>query len=393
MKKLRPLLVVLVLTAVTLSCQGSPLFFSEKTAENNPASTVTSLIATPLSASTLDLPPVSSDLLDMEQLQVSLYQQVSPGVVSIQTLDDQGGVQGSGFVYDLEGHIITNYHVVQDAQQIEIDFPSGLKVYGTVIGIDIDSDIAVIKVDVPAEQLYPVLLGDSDQVQIGQTVIAIGNPYGLTGTMTAGIVSAKGRTLSSLRVTEEGQSFSAGDLIQTDASINPGNSGGPLLNLAGEVVGINRAIRLSGVTDEGDPINTGIGFAISVNILKRVVPDLISKGSYDYPYVGISARPELTLIEAEALGLSQTTGAYIVEVVPGGPADAAGLRAGTRQTEYVGLNAGGDLITAIDGQSVMTFSDFLGYLMTQKSPGDTVAITFIRNNENREVELTLETRP
>ncbi len=393
MKKLRPLLVILVLTAVTLSCQGSPLFFSEKTAENNPASTVTSPIATPLPASTLDLPPVSSDLLDMEQLQVSLYQQVSPGVVSIQTLDDQGGVQGSGFVYDLEGHIITNYHVVQDAQQIEIDFPSGLKVYGTVIGIDIDSDIAVIKVDVPAEQLYPVLLGDSDQVQIGQTVIAIGNPYGLTGTMTEGIVSAKGRTLSSLRVTEEGQSFSAGDLIQTDASINPGNSGGPLLNLAGEVVGINRAIRLSGVTDEGDPINTGIGFAISVNILKRVVPDLISKGSYDYPYVGISARPELTLIEAEALGLSQTTGAYIVEVVPGGPADAAGLRAGTRQTEYVGLNAGGDLITAIDGQSVMTFSDFLGYLMTQKSPGDTVTITFIRDNENREVELTLETRP
>jgi len=393
MKKLRPLLVVLVLTAVTLSCQGNSLFFSEKTAENNPASTVTSPIVIPLPASTLDLPPVSSDLLDMEQLLVSLYQQVSPGVVSIQTLDDQGGVQGSGFVYDREGHIITNYHVVQDAQQIEIDFPSGLKVYGTAIGIDIDSDIAVIKVDVPAEQLYPVLLGDSDQVQIGQTVIAIGNPYGLTGTMTTGIVSAKGRTLSSLRVTEEGQSFSAGDLIQTDASINPGNSGGPLLNLAGEVVGVNRAIRLSGITDEGDPINTGIGFAISVNILKRVVPDLITKGSYDYPYVGISARPALTLIEAEALGLSQTTGAYIVEVVPGGPADAAGLRAGTRQTEYVGLNAGGDLITAIDGQSVMTFSDFLGYLMTQKSPGDTVAITFIRDNENREVELTLETRP
>jgi S1-C subfamily serine protease len=405
MKKLRPLLVVLTFAIVTLSCEGGYWYFGQEATatqvENTPVSSVISPTDIPspeaLSGATPETPvevqTISSNLLDIEELKVELYKQVSPGVVSIQTLDDEGGALGSGFVYDQEGHIITNYHVVQDAQQIEVDFASGLKVYGNVIGIDIDSDIAVIKVDVPAEQLIPLALGDSDQLQVGQTVIAIGNPYGLTGTMTIGIVSAKGRTLSSLRETEAGQSFTAGDLIQTDASINPGNSGGPLLNLTGEVVGINRAIRLTDTIDDEDSSNTGIGFAVSVNILKKVVPDLIAQGKYDYPYVGISARPELTLIEAQALGLSQTNGAYIVEVVTGGPADKAGLKAGADPTDYLGLYAGGDLIIAVDGQPVMTFSDFLGYLMTQKSPGDIVTIRFIRNNEEKEVNLTLEVRP
>ncbi len=399
MKRLRPLLVVMALTVVTLACQGGFTLFGQTPApdiqtKNTPANdtAVQTLEAVP-PAATPQLPPVTSDLSDMEQLQIALYQRVSPGIVSVQTINSESGVQGSGFVYDQDGHVITNYHVVQDADQIEIDFPSGIKVFGEVIGIDIDSDIAVLQVDVPSDQLYPLPLGDSDNLQIGQTVFAIGNPYGLTGTMTVGIVSAKGRTLDSLRSTDTGQAFSAGDLIQTDASINPGNSGGPLLNLAGEVIGINRAIRLSGITNSGEPINTGIGFAISVNILKRVVPDLISKGSYDYPYVGISARPELTLIEAQALGLPQTSGAYVVEVVNGGPADKAGLQAGSQPTEYVGLNSGGDLIIAIDDQPVRNFGEFLGYLMTQKSPGDTVLITFLRANEEMEVELILETRP
>ena len=162
----------------------------------------------------------------LESTLINLYDQVSPGVVSIQTLDSSGGSQGSGFVYDKEGHIITNYHVVEGAQDIEVDFPSGLKVHGAVIGVDLDSDLAVIEVNVPAADLFPVVLGDSDELKVGQTVVAIGNPYGLTGTMTTGIVSAKGRTLTSMRETPEGRYFSAGDLIQTDASINPGNSGG-----------------------------------------------------------------------------------------------------------------------------------------------------------------------
>jgi S1-C subfamily serine protease len=393
MRKLTLILVTIILALVTLSCQmGSWLPFNSgqetvPTAEHDTAVQVVTM------APTQPLPVASSNLRDMEELQIALYNMVSPGVVSIQTLDDQGGVQGSGFVYDLEGHIITNYHVVQDATDIEIDFPSGLKVFGEVIGVDLDSDIAVLQVDVPSDQLFPLALGDSDLLQVGQIVVAIGNPYGLTGTMTVGVVSAKGRTLESIRETPEGRLFSAGDLIQTDASINPGNSGGPLLNLNGEVIGINRAIRLSGVTLNGDPINTGIGFAISVNILKRVVPDLISKGSYDYPYVGISAREELTLIESQALGLDHQTGAYVVEVVPGGPADEAGLRAGDTPTEFVGLNAGGDLIIAIDSRPVRTFADFLGYLMTRKSPGDAVTITLIRDHEEMEVELTLGMRP
>jgi S1-C subfamily serine protease len=396
MKRYRPLLVVLVFAMVSLACQvgynfSFPQGSAQSQTEETRASTATAVPQATAQPAQVQL--IAPDLADVEQLQIALYQQVSPGVVSIQTLDETGGVQGSGFVYDTDGHIITNYHVVQDAGQIEVDFPSGIKIYGEVIGIDIDSDIAVIKVDVPAAQLFPVTLGDSDALQIGQTVYAIGNPYGLTGTMTVGIVSAKGRTLDSLRTSGDGSVFSAGDLIQTDASINPGNSGGPLLNLAGEVVGINRAIRLSGTTELGEPINTGIGFAISVNILKRVVPDLISKGSYDYPYVGISARPELTLIEAEALGLSQTAGAYVVEVMPNGPAARAGLRAGTTPTEYLGLNSGGDLITGIDGLPVRNFGDFLGYLMTRKSPGDVVTITFLRNNEELQTELTLEMRP
>ena len=393
MKKYTPLLVVLIITFVTISCQvGSVLPQELITGEATQAAaipTTETRIETPI----VNLPDVTADLHEMEQLQIAIYEMVSPGVVSIQTLDANGGVQGSGFVYDKEGHIITNYHVVQAAEKIEVDFPSGLKAFGEVIGTDLDSDIAVIKVDVPAELLFPVVMGDSDQVKTGQYVFAIGNPYGLTGTMTVGIVSAKGRTMTSLRETPEGRFYSAGDLIQTDASINPGNSGGPLLNLKGEVIGINRAIRTSGSTLTGDPVNTGIGFAISVNIVKRVVPFLIADGHYDYPFVGISAREELTLIESTALGLEYLTGAYIVEVVPGGPAAAAGLRAGTRPTEYVGLNAGGDLIIGVDGIPVLTFGDFLGYLMTQKSPGDEVVLTIIRDNKEMEVKLTLGSRP
>ena len=159
------------------------------------------------------------------------------------------------------------------------------------------------------------------------------------------------------------------------------------------MVGINRAIRTSGVTETGDPVNTGIGFAVSVNILKRVVPDLILSGSYDYPYVGVSAREELSLIEMEAIGLERSTGAYVVEVVPGGPADVAGLVAGVMETEYLGLYSGGDLIIAVDGRPVQVFGDFLSYLMTQKSPGDSITVTILRDNQEKEVEIILDRRP
>ena len=334
---------------------------------------------------------IPDEVLQQDAL-VSLYNRVSPGVVSIQVVSSEGAALGSGFVVDKAGHIVTNYHVVEDAASLEVDFMSGLKVYAELVGVDLDSDIAVIKVDVPEDELYPLTLGDSSQVSVGQTVVAIGNPYGLSGTMTVGIVSALGRTLDSIRQTAEGSSFSAADLIQTDATINPGNSGGPLLNLNGEVVGINRAIQTSGTTFTGSSVTTGIGFAISSNILNLVLPSLINGETYNYPYLGVSAYPSLTLFDAELFGLSQAKGAYVLNVVPGGPSDQAGLRAGSQQTQY-GYNAGGDLIVAVDGQDIIQFSELLNYLMLNKHPGDEIVLTVLRGDELVDLTVTLGERP
>jgi S1-C subfamily serine protease len=324
---------------------------------------------------------------------VQLYETVSPGVVSIQVYSEIGSGIGSGFVIDREGHIVTNYHVVEFAQEVEVHFQSGLKVYGQVIGEDLDSDLALIKVDVDPEGLYPLPLGDSDQLRVGQTVVAIGNPFGLSGTMTVGIVSARGRTLESIRQTEAGAFFSAGDLIQTDATINPGNSGGPLLNINGEVIGINRALQTGGGTPLGSTSNTGIGFAVSSNILRLVVPTLKEGQTYNYPYLGLSSLPSLSLAQAEFLGLPQANGAYIVEIVPGGPSDQAGLQAGTQSTPVAGFFAGGDLIIKVDQQEVLEFSELLSYMMLNKKPGETMDVTVLRNGEEMVFTVTLGERP
>jgi len=405
MKRVYPLIAVLALVGSTLACSvglGTARNNNPSTPGNNnptepsqlptvaalPAPTLMPLPQPTLSDSAIQLPPSSQNEL------VSLYQRVSPGVVSISVSTDQGNALGSGFVYDGQGHVVTNYHVIEGASDLEVDFPSGFKAHGKVVGTDLDSDVAVIKVDnVPADQLHPLPLGDSSKLQVGQTVIAIGNPFGLAGTMTTGIVSAMGRTLESMRQTPGGQLFSAGDLIQTDAAINPGNSGGPLLNTAGEVIGINRAIRTNSSIAGGEPSNSGIGFAVSINIVKRVVPVLLESGQYDYPYLGITSQEELTLVDQEALGLPQATGAYVTEVVPGGPADKAGMRGGTNPTDVQGLNAGGDLIIAVDGRPVRVFGDLLSYLMNNKSPGEQVVLTILRDNQQKEVTLTLEKRP
>ena len=340
--------------------------------------------------------PIPSESLDLEYqdtLLTTLYEQVNPGIVSIQVLNEMGGSLGSGFVYDKEGHVITNYHVVEGAEDLEVDFPSGLKVRGEVIGTDLDSDLAVIRVQAPADALFPLEIANSDELKVGQTVVAIGNPFGLSGTMTTGIVSARGRTLDSIRSTADGRPFSAGGAIQTDAAINPGNSGGPLLDLKGRVIGVNRAIRTTSVTEEGSPSNSGVGFAIPSNIVRRVVPVLIERGAYDYPYLGMSSSPEISLIEQEILGLPQATGAYVTEVVPGGPAAEAGIRGGDRPTEIPGLQAGGDLIIAVDGRPVQVFGDLLTYLMENKSPGDQLVVTVLRDNQQEEVVITLGKRP
>jgi 2-alkenal reductase len=343
-----------------------------------------------LSAPVPTLSPLDPAFSAIDERLALLYERVNPGVVSIRALTDQGGVQGSGFVFDGLGHIVTNYHVVENTTDMEINFPSGYKVRGEVIATDRDSDLAVILVNVPAEELHPLPLGDSNDLRIGESVVAIGNPFGLDSSITLGIVSAKGRTLTSLRESPGGGLFSAGDLIQTDAAINPGNSGGPLLNLNGEVIGVNRAIRTNSVFESG---NIGVGFAISVNIVKRVVPVLIAEGEYDYPYLGISSRDNLSLSEIEALSLSNQGGAYVVSVVAGSPAEKSGVRGGSTDSSIPGLKSGGDLIIAIDDRPVRVFGELLAYLMTEKSPGENVVLTIIRDNQEKEVTVTLDKRP
>jgi 2-alkenal reductase len=318
---------------------------------------------------------------------------VNPGVVAIRVFSEEGDGLGSGFVFDQQGYVVTNYHVVREATELEIDFPSGYKTRGTILGTDSDSDIAIIELDNPPEELIPLTLGDSSSLQVGQIVVAIGNPRGYDSTMTTGIISSLGRTMQSLHQAPGGLPFSAGDIIQTDAAINPGNSGGPLLNLNGEVVGVNVAIETNNFDIFGQPINSGISFAIPINIVKRVVPSLITEGSYDYPYLGIRSLSEVYLYQQEALGLSQSNGVYILEVTPNSPADEAGLIPGTEPTVLPNIFAGGDLITAIDNVEIRDFNEMITYLIYNRSPGDSVLITVLRDNQVVELDLVLGKRP
>jgi S1-C subfamily serine protease len=320
----------------------------------------------------------------------SLYREINPGVVAIRALTEEGGGLGTGFVWDEEGHVVTNYHVVQSATDLEVDFPSGYKTRAQVIGLDPDSDLAVLELDKLPAELKVLTLGNNQDLSVGQTVIAIGNPQGLNGTMTQGIISALGRTMESMHFAPGGGAFATGNIIQTDAAINPGNSGGPLINLSGEVVGINSAISTSSIDLSGQPVNSGLGFAISIDTAKNVVPDLITNGSHNSPYVGIQVLSEVSLFVQEELDLPQSTGVYVLEVTPDSPADKAGL-VGAEIGEVV--PTGGDLIIGIDDQRVDNFEDFMGYLLTYKKPGDQVTILLIRDNKQLEFELTLEKRP
>jgi len=392
-RKIKLWLAVSVLILAMLACtlpDLESLTMTEESAEQETSVEVkeTEVVQVPSTVSYV----IPEEVL-LEDALISLYQEVSPGVVSIQVYSEYGAGIGSGFVIDKEGHIVTNYHVVEGANEVEVHYSSGLKVFGQVIGVDLDSDLAVIKVDVDPDELAPLTIGDSDQLYVGQSVVAIGNPYGLTGTMTTGIISARGRTLDSIRQTEAGVYFSAGDLIQTDATINPGNSGGPLLNLNGEVIGINRAIQTNGATIGSSVSNTGIGFAVSSNILRLVLPSLINGSDYAYPYLGLSALPSLSLTQAEYLGLSQANGAYVVEVVDGGPSEKAGIRAGNQATQIQGFYSGGDLITAVDGQKILEFSELLKYLMLNKQPGDDLILTVMRDGKEMDFTVTLGERP
>ncbi len=398
MKTNRILIGFTVLIFAALACQvGSAPIISSQPGAPQSTESAQSTQQPPLQVQAPNNPAAQQDAL------MALYQQTIPGVVTILVTTSQGEALGSGFVYDAQGHIVTNDHVVQGAQnnKVEVDFNSGFKTYGTVIGTDPDSDLAIIKVDAPASELHPLTIGDSNAIKVGQTMVAIGNPFGESGTMTVGIVSGLTRTVQSLHAvtgTNGQQTFPAGDFIQTDAAINAGNSGGPLLDLNDEVVGIVESDATNSFTPSGGPVSSGVGFAVSSDILKRVAPLLISNGKVDYPYLGISFfsnsfSSSLTLDVVQALGLTQDTGAYVIQVEAGGPADQAGIKAGTQPTSIQNLNAGGDLIIAIDGHPVMAFDDLLAYLVENKSPGDKVVLTVLRGTQKLDITVTLGKRP
>lgn len=322
---------------------------------------------------------------DLQSILIELYRQINPSVVHIFVFDAQGIAlaSGSGFVYDNNGHIITNNHVVADASSLEVVFASGERRRAEVTGRDVDSDLAVIRVTSLPAEAAPIPLGDSSQLQVGQFVAAIGNPFGEAGSMSVGIVSGLGRTLESQRVVAGGR-FSIPQVIQTDTAINLGNSGGPLLNLRGEVVGVNSAIQ----SQTG--FNSGVGYSLPVNAVHRIVPALIADGRYTYPFIGISMVPRpFTLDELETLGLPPN-GVFVTRVTAGTPADRAGL-IGHELAES--FTADGDYITAIDGETVRSSDDLLSYLVFETEVGQTVELTVIRNGEEIVVPLTLGERP
>lgn len=328
--------------------------------------------------------PLTESEKDFSQI----YNQVSPSVVSINvsgTSSDGSQFQaaGTGFVIDTQGHIVTNDHVVDSTSSIEVNFLDGTIVSGEVVGVDPDSDLAVIKVAVPAAELHPVTLGDSDSLFIGQTTLAIGSPFNQRWTLTTGIISALGRTIS-------GQTnYSVGSAIQTDAAINPGNSGGPLLNLKGEVIGVNSQILSQSNS------SSGVGFAIPVNLVKRVSQELINTGKVEYSYLGISAASGIDLTLINALNIpNNTQGVIVGDVQPNGPAAKAGLRSATStnaRTNSVPTSA--DIITAIDGVKITDMSGLVSFLAYKTKPGQTVNLTVLRDGQEITLPVTLTARP
>jgi len=339
-----------------------------------------------------------------------IYDQVTPSVVNIQVVQgaaahpqvpgvpaDPGQPEqpyqprglGSGFVWDKEGHIVTNNHVVADAEEITVTFLDNTTVPAEVVGTDPQSDLAVIKVDLPPEKLQPVRLADSTDVHVGQLAVAIGNPFGLEGTMTVGFVSALGRSLPVDVSDPMAPVYTIPDIIQTDAPINPGNSGGVLVDDEGRVIGVPTAIE--------SPVraSAGIGFAIPSVIVQKVVPALIERGEFEHPWLGLSGT-SLNSELAEAMGLDAgQRGVLVVEVVEGGPAAQAGLRGGTEEIELQGrpVRIGGDVIVAINDQPVAEFEDLVTYLARSASAGETVTLTVLREGRQIEVDVTLGTRP
>jgi S1-C subfamily serine protease len=325
-----------------------------------------------------------------EKNNIAIYEKVADGVVNVTStavqmdfffnaFPTQGS--GSGSVIDTRGHILTNHHVVADAQKLEVTLAGESKWPAKLIGSDPDNDLAVIKIEAPKDKLRVIPMGDSRHLSIGQKVLAIGNPFGLQRTLTTGIISSLGRTIRS----DTGTLME--EIIQTDAAINPGNSGGPLLNSEGEIIGINSAI----ISPSGGSV--GIGFAIPVHTAKRVVPELIAKGYVTYPWIGATIQslfPEI----ADYLKLKVERGALIAEVVKGGPADKAGLKGGNQRVQVGNTIAvvGGDIILKADQNEIKTNDELIRYVR-EKKPGDTILLQVFRKNKMEEVKLILGERP
>jgi len=381
---------------------------------------VTPLAATlpvsPTAAVPSGQPPVSSNgaVAALEGTLQQIYERVNPSVVNIQVTtggfvgaqgQDDGsnpfglpqGQQpftsglGSGFVWDKEGHIVTNNHVVDGASQVDVIFSDGLTVPATVVGSDVNSDLAVIKVDVPADRLAPVTLADSTQVKVGELAVAIGNPFGLQGSMSVGFISGLGRSLpvGGDTLALSGPSYTIPDIIQTDAPINPGNSGGVLVDDEGKVLGVTAAIE--------SPVraSAGVGFVIPSVIVNKVVPALIQDGNYQHTWLGIrgsTMRPEF----AEAMNLnSDQRGALVIEVTPDSPAGKAGIR-GSQQTVTIDgqeVNVGGDVIVSADGSAVKTFEDLVTFLARNTNVGQKISLGLLRDGKVTTVDVTLEARP
>jgi S1-C subfamily serine protease len=349
------------------------------------------------SAPTEGLAALDSYENTIEEQIVSLYQSASLSVVNITTVEyvhnrmlgelPEEGV-GSGFVYDSQGHIVTNYHVIEDADELIVTLASGEEYEAVIVGSDAVNDLAVLYIDGGDELPPPLPLADSDEVQVGETVLAIGNPYGLDRTLTTGVVSALGRVIEGA---EEGQFIA--EAIQTDAAINPGNSGGPLLNLEGFVIGVNSQI----ISTSGS--SAGVGFAISANTVKVIVHELIANGVYLHPWLGVETvnltAYSAALLSKAGMNITVESGVLVIGVESGSPAEAAGIRSGSRIVRFdrYMIPLGGDIITAVDDVQVETLQDLMIYLEMQKGIGDTVQLTIVRDGVERTVLLTLTTQP
>lgn len=334
-------------------------------------------------------------------LLTNVYERVAPSVVNIDVTVRamspmfEDVASGSGIVYDTQGHIITNAHVINDAREIRVTFNDGYVAEAELIGMDVYSDLAVVRVQVDPSRLSPITFSDSDAVRVGQRAIAIGNPFGLASSMTVGIVSGLGRQLPSAVLIDSAAigGFQNPSIIQVDADINPGNSGGPLLNSAGELIGVNTAIR----TESG--VFEGVGFAVPSNTVRRVVPELIENRRVDYAWIGISTVPAdggFTVAGlAEPLNLPVTAGVLVTQVTPNSPAANAGLRGGSQVVEVRGerICAGGDIIVAVNGEYISTMDELVSYLVVNSRPGDTLNLLIVRGDDTFEVPLTLQRRP